>query len=190
MPKVSSDHLEARRRQILDGARACFTRHGYEGATVRRLEEATGLSRGAIFHHYGDKDGLFLALATHDSARVAELVAEQGLVEVMRALVAASSGDATPEWLVTQLEVNRRLRTDAAFATEWAAHSHAVSAAVRDRLKRQRDAGAVRDDVDVEVLASFLELALDGVVGQLATGADPTSLGPVVDVIEEAVRRS
>ena len=36
MPRVSTDQLAARRQQILDGARACFTRYGYEGATVRR----------------------------------------------------------------------------------------------------------------------------------------------------------
>ncbi|MBD0324688.1 MAG: TetR family transcriptional regulator, partial [Aldersonia sp.] len=44
MPKVSEDHLAARRSQILDGARRCFAEYGFEGATVRRLEEATGLS--------------------------------------------------------------------------------------------------------------------------------------------------
>ncbi|MDF2899777.1 MAG: putative TetR family transcriptional regulator, partial [Rhodococcus erythropolis] len=60
MPKVSEDHLAARRSQILDGARRCFAEYGYDGATVRRLEEVTGLSRGAIFHHFKDKDGLFL----------------------------------------------------------------------------------------------------------------------------------
>ena len=59
MPKVSPDHLRARRQQILDGARACFARHGYEGATVRVLEEEIGLSRGAIFHHFADKEALF-----------------------------------------------------------------------------------------------------------------------------------
>ncbi len=57
MPKVSEDHLAARRSQILDGARQCFAQYGYDGATVRRLEETTGLSRGAIFHHFKDKDG-------------------------------------------------------------------------------------------------------------------------------------
>ncbi|MFA7514515.1 MAG: helix-turn-helix domain-containing protein, partial [Mycolicibacterium vanbaalenii] len=56
MPKVSEDHLAARRRQILDGARRCFADHGYERATVRRLEQSIGLSRGAIFHHFRDKD--------------------------------------------------------------------------------------------------------------------------------------
>ena len=81
MPRVSQDHLEARRRQILDGSRTCFARYGYEGATVRRLEEATGLSRGAIFHHFRDKETLFLALAQDDATRMANTVAEQGLVE-------------------------------------------------------------------------------------------------------------
>src|SRR5699024_12342112 len=67
MPRVSQDHMDARRRQILSGARVCFAEYGFEGATVRRLEEATGLGRGAIFHHFDDKDALFLALA-HDDA--------------------------------------------------------------------------------------------------------------------------
>jgi AcrR family transcriptional regulator len=89
MPRVSTDRLAARRQEILDGARRCFARYGYEGATVRRLEEVTGLSRGAIFHHYRDKDALFLALAEQDAARMADVVAEQGLVQVMRDLVAA-----------------------------------------------------------------------------------------------------
>lgn len=188
MPRVSRAHLDARRREILDGARACFAGHGYEGATVRRLEEATGLSRGAIFHHFGDKDGLFLALAEHDTARIAELVTAQGLVEVMRALVAASAGEPVPDWLVTQLEVARRARTDRAFAQSWAPRAKLMSEAVRERLARQRDAGVVRDDVDTEVLASFLELALEGVVGQLAAGRSSAALEPVVDLVEESVR--
>src|SRR5207244_8171075 len=92
VPRVSQDHLDARRRQILDGARACFARHGYEGATVRRLEEETGLSRGAIFHHFRDKESLFLALAEDEAHRMAEVVAENGLVQVMRDLLAARDG--------------------------------------------------------------------------------------------------
>ena len=52
VPKVSPERLEATRRRVLDGARRAFAAYGYEGATVRRLEEETGLSRGAIFHHF------------------------------------------------------------------------------------------------------------------------------------------
>ena len=97
MPRVSQDHLEARRHQILDGARVCFARYGYEGATVRRLEEATSLSRGAIFHHFRDKESLFLAVAEDDAATMVATVAEHGLVQVMRDLLTAAGGAGTPD---------------------------------------------------------------------------------------------
>ncbi|QUQ66586.1 TetR/AcrR family transcriptional regulator [Kutzneria sp. CA-103260] len=193
MPRVSQDHLEARRRQILDGARACFARHGYEGATVRRLEEATGLSRGAIFHHFRDKESLFLALAEDDALRMAEVVAEQGLVQVMRDLLAGRKEDDNEEhpadWLGTRLEVSRRLRTDPDFRARWAERSEQLTKATQDRLRRQREAGNLRDDVAVEVLSDFLELVLEGLVSHLAMGLPADDLGPVLDLVEETVRR-
>ena len=196
MPRVSQDHLEARRRQILDGARACFARHGYEGATVRRLEEATGLSRGAIFHHFRDKESLFLALAEDDALRMAEVVAEQGLVQVMRDLLDGRKQDRPDgpaehpaDWLGTRLEVSRRLRTDPDFRSRWAERSEQLTKATQDRLRRQREAGNLRDDVDVEVLSDFLELVLEGLVSHLAMGLPADDLGPVLDLVEETVRR-
>ncbi|WP_370949279.1 TetR/AcrR family transcriptional regulator [Amycolatopsis sp. cg5] len=188
MPRVSQDHLDARRRQILDGSRVCFARFGYEGATVRRLEEATGLSRGAIFHHFRDKESLFLALAEDDAVRMADVVAEQGLVQVMRDLLAEGS-DHPADWLGTRLEVSRRLRTDPEFRARWAERSQQLTAATRQRLLRQREAGNLRDDVDVAVLTSFLELVLEGLVSHLAMGLPADNLGPVLDLVEESVRR-
>jgi TetR/AcrR family transcriptional regulator, transcriptional repressor of aconitase len=193
MPRVSQDHLDARRRQILDGSRACFARHGYEGATVRRLEEATGLSRGAIFHHFRDKESLFLALAEDDAHRMADVVAEEGLVQVMRDLLdrgaGRQNGDHPADWLGTRLEVSRRLRTDPDFRARWAERSEALTGATRNRLHRQRAAGNLRDDVDVDVLAAFLELVLEGLVSHLAMGLPADDLEPVLDLVEETVRR-
>ena len=191
MPRVSQDELDARRRRILAGARACFARHGYEGATVRRLEEETGLSRGAIFHHFRDKESLFLAVAEDDAVAMVETVAKNGLVQVMRDLLRRAAGEAeVAGWLGTQLEVSRRLRTDPDFAKRWSAHSEAISAAIRDRLIRQRNAGAVRSDVDISVLAQFLELAYDGLVLHLAMGRPSADLERVLDLVEAAVRRT
>jgi len=185
MPRVSQDHLDARRRQILDGARTCFARHGYEGATVRRLEEEIGLSRGAIFHHFRDKEALFLAVAEDDAAEMAAVVARCGLVQVMRDLLARND----PGWLGTQLEVSRRARTDADFARRWAGRQRAVEEASRQRLSRLAQAGQLRDDVPLATLQRFLALALDGLVLHLAMGLPADDLGPVLDLVEEAVRR-
>jgi AcrR family transcriptional regulator len=186
MPRVSQDHLDARRSQILDGARVCFARHGYEGATVRRLEEATGLSRGAIFHHFRDKESLFLALAEDDAHRMADVVAREGLVQVMRDLLSTTDG---ADWLGSRLELSRRLRTDAEFRARWAERSEQLTIATRQRLERQREAGNLRDDIDVRVLTSYLELVLEGLVSHLAMGLPADDLEPVLDLVESSVRR-
>ena len=193
---MSQVQLDARRREILSGARACFARYGYEGATVRRLEEEIGLSRGAIFHHFRDKESLFLAVAEDDAAAMVETVARDGLVQVMRDLLdrthptSESEGEAeVAGWLGSQLEVSRRLRTDPEFAQRWSARAEAIANATRDRLHRQREAGVLRADVDIDVLAQFLELAYDGLVLHLAMGRPPADLGRVLDLVEAAVRR-
>lgn len=188
VPRVSTDQLAARRQQILDGARSCFARHGYEGATVRRLEQSTGLSRGAIFHHFRDKEALFLALAEQDAQRMADVVAAQGLVQVMRELV-SSPQPLDTGWTGTFLEVARRGRTDPGFRDRWRAHAEALTAATEQRLARQAAAGTLRDDVPVPVLARYLELVLEGLVSQLAMGLPADDLEGVLDVVEGSVRR-
>jgi AcrR family transcriptional regulator len=182
--------LAARREQILDGARDCFSRYGYEGATVRRLEESTGLSRGAIFHHFRDKDSLFLELAHQDARRMAHVVSEQGLVQVMRDILDdAAGGGAGISWLGTRLEVSRRLRTDPRFRADWEQHARQLTEAIESRLRRQREAGVVRPDVPIPVLTRYLELAFEGLVSHLAMGLPAHDLRAALDVVESGVRR-
>ena len=152
------------------------------------LEKETGLSRGAIFHHFRDKESLFIAVAEDDAATMVATVAEHGLVQVMRDLVHRQDAD-TAGWLGSQLEVSRRLRTDPDFASRWSAPSDALAAATRERLRRQRDAGVLRSDVPIDTLAQFLELAYDGLVLHLAIGRPAGDLEPVLDLVEAAVRR-
>jgi len=187
MPKVSEDHLAARRRQILDGARRCFAEFGYDKATVRRLEESIGLSRGAIFHHFRDKDSLFFELAREDAERMAEVASREGLIQVMRDMLAAPEQF---DWLATRLEISRKLRTDQAFHRGWAERSTELVNATSERLRQQREAGRLREDVPGEVLQTYLDLVLDGLVARLASGDDPEQLGAVLDLVERSVRQS
>jgi len=187
VPKVSEDQLAARRSEILDGARTCFAEYGYEGATVRRLEDATGLSRGAIFHHFKDKDGLFLALAQEDARRMAEVAATQGLVQVMRDILEQPDRF---EWLGTRLEIARRLRTDQDFRRSWAEKSADLTDATHARLERQKTAGRLRDDIPQDVMVDYLDLVLDGLVARIASGQGGHNLSAVLDLVEESVRKN
>ncbi len=186
MPKVSEDHLAARRRQILDGARHCFAEFGYDGATVKRLESATALSRGAIFHHFRDKEALFLALANEDAQRMGDVAAEEGLVQVMRNMLARPQEF---DWLGTRLEIARKIRTDVSFRDEWQARSAELDSVTLSRLERQRTAGRLRDDIPTEVLLTYLDVVMDGLITRLATGQPTDDLDAVLDLVEASVRQ-
>lgn len=178
MPIISEEELRRRRQDILVGARRCFAQHGYEGATVRLLEQEIGKSRGAIFHHFGDKESLFLALAREDAAREAQVVAENGLVEVMRDMLGHPERH---DWLATRLEIARLIRTDPSFKRRWNEHQQVRDAAVRERLRQ------TSGNHDVETLVIFLETFMNGFINKLALG-ETRGLESVLDVVEQAVR--
>lgn len=50
---------------VLSHAAALFWRHGYAGTSLRDLIAATGLSAAALYHRFGDKDGVFRAVLDH-----------------------------------------------------------------------------------------------------------------------------
>lgn len=153
---------------------------------MRRLEEATGLSRGAIFHHFRDKEALFLELAQDDSQRMADTVAEQGLVQVMRDVLTHPERF---DWLGTRLEMARRLRTDPDFRARWSERSHDLTTATNERLRLQKAAGRLRDDVPSDVVQDYLELVFDGLISRLAAGHGAENLSAVLDIVEESVRK-
>jgi AcrR family transcriptional regulator len=50
------------RERILDSALECFTEDGYDRTTVARIRERSGVSNGALFHHFSSKDAIAGAL--------------------------------------------------------------------------------------------------------------------------------
>ncbi|MGF2952171.1 TetR family transcriptional regulator, partial [Mycobacterium sp. THU-M116] len=90
----------------------------------------------------------------------------------------------------TRLEIARKLRNDPAFSRGWAERSAELATATTDRLRRQKEAHRVRDDVPADVLQCYLELVLDGLVARLASGEDPRRLSAVLDLVEKSMRRN
>jgi AcrR family transcriptional regulator len=181
VPKVSEQHLEARRRQILDGARRAFARDGYEGATVVRLERETGLSRGAIFNYFPSKWDIFYALAEEDQHLVAELWLEQGFTAVLRWVT-----EQKPEWIGVYLEVLRHLRTNEALREQWTKRAPDVNERLREHLLEQQAGGELRADVAADDIGRFLGLIVDGLVLSASVGAE-VDLEPLLKLIVAAI---
>ena len=56
---------EERQSQIMEAAMKVFTKKGFANARMDDIVRESGLSKGAIYHHYNGKKDIFLALITH-----------------------------------------------------------------------------------------------------------------------------
>ncbi len=63
------------RDRILQAALSVFARKGYHRAAVDDIVHASGTSKGAVYHHFPNKEALFLALVDEFAARLAEAIA-------------------------------------------------------------------------------------------------------------------
>src|SRR5689334_18950733 len=75
MPRVSPEHLGARRRQILAAARACFVRDGFHATSMQDILRAADLSAGAIYRYFPSKDAIVATIAKEAIAQVADAFA-------------------------------------------------------------------------------------------------------------------
>lgn len=57
-----AEMIEATRARLIASARQAFARLGYAKTSMDDLTAEAGLTRGALYHHFGDKQGLLAAV--------------------------------------------------------------------------------------------------------------------------------
>lgn len=72
---TASDAAETARR-ILDVATTHFAERGYAAASLDEVARASGVTRGAVYHHYRSKPQLFAAVASAQQQFIAAAVTE------------------------------------------------------------------------------------------------------------------
>jgi AcrR family transcriptional regulator len=71
MPRPRFEKLPAERREaLLEAAAKEFAAHGYEGASLNRILDAAGVSKGAAYYYFDDKADLFLTTVAHFMAQI------------------------------------------------------------------------------------------------------------------------
>ena len=61
-PRYDTERAEERRAEILEAAAAVFARQGYHQARTKQIADEAGLSEGLIYHYFGSKRELLLAI--------------------------------------------------------------------------------------------------------------------------------
>ncbi|MFQ5472230.1 MAG: TetR/AcrR family transcriptional regulator [Dehalococcoidia bacterium] len=180
MPKVTEEHLQARRQQILDGAASCFADRGFHQTTMNDICQATDLSPGAIYRYFNGKEEIIEAMV--DERR------RQGMEHMKRAEERTDTIQALEETarvFFAKLEDPQGCALDIAIWSE-AQSNPAVRARLRDSTREIRSAiatvvkqvqehGIINPALDPEAVAEVHISFFEGLVLQRA-------IDPEVDI--------
>jgi AcrR family transcriptional regulator len=140
------------RAKVLAAARRLFSEQGYEGATIRDIASAAGMSTGAVFANFTDKSDLFRDIMLADMTALAEAMTEaaalgNGVEEALLRIFVAGY-----RFYQTQLPLAR-----AAFSVGWS----------------PEDGPALRNSPPVKLLLGLITTQIERgeTSGELAPGA-------------------
>ncbi|MEW9836283.1 TetR/AcrR family transcriptional regulator [Mesorhizobium marinum] len=91
--RSNRDRTDATRRHLIAAARRLFTEKSYAETSTPEIVAAAGVTRGALYHHFADKQALFRAVIEQEAADVgAEIEASTpaGAPDPRAALIAGS----------------------------------------------------------------------------------------------------
>ncbi|MBK8137350.1 MAG: TetR family transcriptional regulator [Chloroflexi bacterium] len=91
MPRRTKDEANITRQALLDAALTVFSRMGYNATRLEAVAVEAGVTRGAIYHHFGGKAELYTALMNEVSAEINPLIdrvlcQDTGALEKLRGL--------------------------------------------------------------------------------------------------------
>jgi AcrR family transcriptional regulator len=173
------------RARILAVAYDLFAERGYEGASLERVAEAAGFSKGAVYSNFASKDELFYELiAAKIDERVAAIRAamkrpEAGSAEAVRAAgeLLCGIGAADPAWQALFIEFWLRCARNEELRAKFAERRRAMRAAIAELAREEASAGgaalgeAEAMDLATTVLALSNGLGIEGMI-------DPESVRP------------
>src|SRR5689334_6488552 len=185
MPRVSEQHLAARRQQIVDAAATCFVRDGFHGTSMQDVIREADLSVGAFYRYFRSKTELIRAIAEEV---VSELVADfdalaaaepvPPLVELIRAgLQTADKRIDGDQRAKIAVQVWGEAVRDPELADLVAGIYRQIRARFTVIARRARDAGQLDASTDPEATGSVLFGLLQGyllqrlLIGHLDTDA-------------------
>ncbi|HVX43827.1 MAG TPA: TetR/AcrR family transcriptional regulator [Mycobacteriales bacterium] len=81
MPRVTQEHLDSRRRQILDAARSCFIENGFHATSMQDILKASELSAGAVYRYFPSKESIVAAIAADSLSELTSAIEAMAAVE-------------------------------------------------------------------------------------------------------------
>lgn len=174
MRRPRSEMIAETRAKLLAAARKAFGSIGYAEASMDDFTAEAGLTRGALYHHFGDKKGLLLAVVAEIDAEMTKRLGEISSNAVTRwdGFVEENVGFVR---MALEPEIQRIMFRDGPAVlgdpSRWPNANGCISAVAQslDALKQEGTIG----DIDSEACARFINAASSSAAQWIANADDP-----------------
>jgi AcrR family transcriptional regulator len=166
-----SERTDSTRRALLDAGFALFGERGYADVGVDELCAQAGVTSGALYHHFGNKAGLFRA-------------AYEELTSATGARIAAAR-DSNPETtLIADCELYLdacsdptffRITTDAPSVIGWETILDDTQSLIEENLRAAQADGEIDPGLPFGTMARMLAASLKEAGVMIATAEDPVA---------------
>jgi AcrR family transcriptional regulator len=169
-------HVEDTRRALLDTARRLFTRDGFQATRTEEIVEQSGLTRGALYHHFRDKEDLFRAVYEEVLGEMAPLLWRRGADRTVSAwTLFRANSDIYLEAASTNEAYRQIVLIDGPAVLGWhhlTESGDGPTAKIANYLRGAVDEG-VLEPQPIDPLAHLLSALGTGAVLYVANAADP-----------------
>jgi AcrR family transcriptional regulator len=166
---------EATRAALVASARALFAERGYAAVGTEEIVARAGVTRGALYHHFGDKKDLMRAVLHDLSRELAEASATAALKETDQWRQILAAADAFLD-ACTDPALQRIMMTDAPSVLGWDEWREIDTqyglGLVKASLENAMETGLIARQ-PVDPLAHLLVGALDEAAMYISRAADP-----------------
>ena len=185
--KRRAETMEENRAKLIAAARTAFAEKGFAAASMDELTASVGLTRGALYHNFGDKKGLLAAVVAQVDGEMAQQAkaAASGVSDAWEKLVAEGIAYIR---MAMDAEVQRIvLRDGPAFLgdpSQWPSQNSCLEA-TRETITRLIDSGIMKP-VNVDAAAHLLNSAALNAALWVASSSEPEKALPkMIDVFTQ-----
>jgi AcrR family transcriptional regulator len=173
------EKMTENREKLLKAARKAFAEHGYAAASMDNLTAEAGLTRGALYHNFGDKRGLLAAVVEQIDFEMAEYAKEAGLKADTAWQGLLAEGAAYIEKALDQ-EVQRIVLLDGPAVlgdpSQWPSQNSCLQS-TKNTIEKLIADGTLKP-VDVEAAAMLINGAALNAALWIATSSNPKEMLP------------
>lgn len=165
MSKLLEEELLKGREKILLAARACFAKQGFAGTSIKDIQEASGFSRGNLYHYFKTKEEIVHIIITQNLGKFCdrvELILSElddknpGLADVIHELAnlaeeitkGPGNGMAFHVWSLAMVEPSVRATMTACFER--------IRSALEKQIVALMDKGEIKKSSNTEQLSVTL----------------------------------